>query len=91
MTTPKDLLGKLHEAVTDEFLDRIKNGEVEVMKDGEVVRRRCAPATLSAAVKFLKDNGIDATPDSSDAFAKLIEAVEAQTADGAHLKRDEYN
>ncbi len=45
----KDFLKQLHAAVAEELLDRVKSGEAK-------------PADISNAIKFLKDNNIDAIP-----------------------------
>lgn len=48
------LLGQLHEAVARDLLNRVASGEASAQE-------------LSAAIKFLKDNGIEAivSPDST--------------------------
>lgn len=48
------LLGQLHEAVARDLLNRVASGEASAQE-------------LSAAIKFLKDNGIEAVinPDST--------------------------
>ena len=50
----------LHEAVAQELLDRVRSGEAK-------------PADLSVAVKFLKDNGIEAIPTDGSILKALFE------------------
>lgn len=47
----EEVLASLHSAVADLLLLRVRSGEI-------------TPAELSAAIKFLKDNHIEADPDS---------------------------
>ena len=62
-----EILFSLHEAVAQEFLNRIQNGEA-------------SPADLSAATKFLKDNGIQLEQKSSDTdpMTLLLESIEVE-------------
>ena len=53
-------LNMLHEAVAQELLDRVRSGEAK-------------PADLSVAVKFLKDNGIEAIPTDGSLLKALFE------------------
>lgn len=66
--TEKEVLEKLHTAIADELVSRIKSGEATA-------------AELAVAVKFLKDNGISAilAPDSpiSNLMANLPFATDA--------------
>jgi len=59
MTKATETLNMLHEAVTNELLARIQSGEAK-------------PADLSVAVKFLKDNGIEAIPTDGSILQALI-------------------
>jgi carbamate kinase len=43
----EELLGELHEAVASKLLEKVKSGEA-------------TPAEISAAIKFLQNNGIEA-------------------------------
>ena len=54
----EDLLASLHNQVAKELIDRINSGEAST-------------ADLNAAIKFLKDNGIEATKEQSDALMNL--------------------
>lgn len=47
-------LGKLHELITDSFIDRIEQDMAENLPTDA--------ATLAAAAKFLKDNDVSADP-----------------------------
>lgn len=58
----EELLESLHNAVAEDLLDKVRSGEATAQE-------------LSAAIKFLKDNGIEATRESSPNLGKL-----AQTA-----------
>lgn len=53
-------LNALHEAVAEELLQRVRSGEAK-------------PADLSVAVKFLKDNGIEAIPTDGSLLKALFE------------------
>lgn len=61
----KEKLGKLHEAVATELLDRVQGGEA-------------TPADLSVAVKFLKDNGVDAVVRENGPIFNLAMALPFQ-------------
>lgn len=62
-TASQDLLGELHAAIAKELKTRVESGTASA-------------ADLAAAIKFLKDNGIEAvaTPDSP--MAGLMDALE---------------
>ena len=53
-----DLLGDMHKSLAQELLARIKSGEATA-------------AELAAAIKFLKDNGIDAEAQRSEPLMNL--------------------
>jgi len=54
----KDLMELLHGTVAQELLDRIKTGEA-------------SSADISNAIKFLKDNGIEARADKNTGIQSL--------------------
>lgn len=58
----EDLLSVLHGAVANEFLRKIQSGEASA-------------AELSAAVKFLKDNGIDCYGGNNEEVTSLAEVM----------------
>lgn len=58
----KDLLELLHESVAKDLLVRVQSGEA-------------TPAELSAAIKFLKDNGVEALPVEDGSLAKLVNVL----------------
>ena len=58
----EDLLATLHDAVAVELLSRVKSGEA-------------SPAELGAAIKFLKDNGIEAVPTVDNNIGKLMASL----------------
>jgi hypothetical protein len=58
----QDGLKELHNAIANELLVRIKSGEA-------------APADLSVARQFLKDNGIDANTGQSEPLLNLAKVL----------------
>lgn len=63
-------LASLHELVATALGDRIRSGEFSA-------------ADLGAAIKFLKDNNITATPEGSSALRDLSDTVSSQQVDPA--------
>lgn len=63
MTANIDLLGKLHEAVTMQLLERIESGAATA-------------ADFSAAITMLKNNSITAHPGEDSALADLKKLME---------------
>lgn len=64
----KDLLGDLHSKLTKEFIKRIEGGEATA-------------ADLSAAAKFLKDNGIDVDHLSNPEVTSLAQKMQLPFGD----------
>jgi hypothetical protein len=62
MSAPEKKLGDLHVAVAELLIERIKGGEA-------------SSSDLSVAVKFLKDNGIEALKDPGGHLDRLSEAL----------------
>ena len=62
MKASKDILEALHNAVALDLLGKIKSGEATA-------------AELSAAIKFLKDNGIEALASPNSPMANLLDAL----------------
>lgn len=62
MASPHETLSTLHTAVAQELLDRIQSGEAK-------------PADLAVAVKFLKDNNIEALPVDNTPLKSLIDSI----------------
>ena len=58
----EELLGKLHDAVAKTLLAKVQSGEA-------------TPAEINAAIKFLKDNGIEAIAEKGDVMDKLALAL----------------
>lgn len=58
MSATIDILAALHEALANELLGRVQSGEATA-------------ADLSNAIKFLKDNGIEARPDKNATIQSL--------------------
>ena len=63
-----DLLEMLHNAVAKDLLDKVESGEATAQE-------------LSAAIKFLKDNGIEATRETSKDLGKLADTALPQFDD----------
>lgn len=58
----EDILAALHDAVAKDLLNKVLSGEATAQE-------------LSAAIKFLKDNGIEALPDTDNNIGKLAAAL----------------
>lgn len=52
-------LGEMHHLIAQHFIDRLRSGEI-------------TPSELSAACRFLKDNGIEALPERNDDLGELM-------------------
>jgi len=57
-----EVLNDLHGALAEELLDRVRSGEAK-------------PSDLGVAVRFLKDNGIEAIPTDGSYLAQLFEEL----------------
>jgi ABC-type Zn uptake system ZnuABC Zn-binding protein ZnuA len=66
----EDALGALHEAVATTLLAKVNSGEATA-------------ADLGAAIKFLKDNGIEAIATASNPLGKLADALPSFVDDDA--------
>jgi hypothetical protein len=66
MTASKDIMEMLHTSVAQKLLERIQSGEAT---SGE----------FSAAIKFLKDNGIEALPVDGSALFNLVDGLPFDT------------
>lgn len=62
MTASKELLERLHNAVGEKLLQRIESGEATASE-------------FAQAIKFLKDNGIEAIPTGDNAISALEGAL----------------
>lgn len=62
MAATEDLLGLIHEAVATDLLRRVSSGEA-------------TPQELAQAIKFLKDNNIEALPTENNKLGKLLNAL----------------
>lgn len=58
----EELLGSLHEAVAKLLHERMVSGEA-------------SPADISAAIRFLKDNGIESVIERDNALGKLFDSL----------------
>lgn len=62
MSANTELLQTLHEAVAKDLLDKVNSGEAK-------------SSDLAVAVKFLKDNGIEAMATNNNALSSLLDAM----------------
>ena len=62
MSASKELLGNLHSAIAADLLTRIQSGEASA-------------AELSTAIRFLKDNNIEAIASENEGLTALMEAL----------------
>jgi hypothetical protein len=67
----EDLLGQLHAAVAKDLLNKVKSGEASAQE-------------LNAAIKFLKDNGIELLSEPGDDLDKLANSLPDFREDDAH-------
>ena len=83
MTRPasEDILGLIHQLTAKQFLDILQNGETTVDKDGELTRLTPSAAMMAQIIKFLKDNGIEASPAAKGDMDGLVQALEDEGYD----------
>ena len=62
MSASKELLGSLHSAIAADLLERIQTGEASA-------------AELSTAIRFLKDNNIEAIATDNDGLTALMKSL----------------
>lgn len=62
MTASKETMASLHEALAQDLLSRVQSGEASAQE-------------LSAAIKFLKDNNIEAVAVSGSPLANLASSL----------------
>jgi len=62
MTASKDIMEALHNSVASGLLERLQTGEATA-------------AEFSAAIKFLKDNGIEALPVEGSPLYNLVDSL----------------
>tara|TARA_B110000093_G_scaffold59187_1_gene64022 strand:+ start:641 stop:859 length:219 start_codon:yes stop_codon:yes gene_type:complete len=62
MSASKELLGNLHSAIASDLLTRIQGGEASA-------------AELSTAIRFLKDNNIEAIAADNEGLTALMQAL----------------
>ncbi|MGL5935034.1 MAG: hypothetical protein ACRCZI_05370 [Cetobacterium sp.] len=79
MGTNSTKLHRIRELLAQEFLLALQTKEVytdkegvPIMIDGKPLRKSHSPAMLTAAAKFLKDNGIDRDPIDGDYEGKPV-------------------
>jgi len=66
MTATNDILATLHNAVAEDLLGKVLGGEATAQE-------------LNAAIKFLKDNGIEALPVENSPLAELASSLPSFT------------
>ena len=66
MTATTDILATLHNAVAEDLLSKVLGGEATAQE-------------LNAAIKFLKDNGIEALPVENSPLAELASSLPSFT------------
>lgn len=72
MAASEELLGLIHEAVTDDLLRQIQAGDA-------------SPQVIAQAIKFLKDNNIEAVAKEDDKLGKLAKSMpEFSTEESLH-------
>ena len=71
MKSPEELLADLHSEVAKDLLRRVQSGEASSQE-------------LSVAVKFLKDNNIEAQPVDGSPLAALIDSIPVFDEDTLH-------
>lgn len=71
MTASKDILAQLHNAVAEDLLHKVLSGEASAQE-------------LNAAIKFLKDNGIEALPVEDSPLADLAKSLPDFSQDELH-------
>lgn len=74
MAASEELLGRLHDAVASDLLQKVESGEATAQE-------------LSAAIKFLKDNGIEALAVNTNPLQKLADSLpEFDTEENLHVR-----
>lgn len=69
----KAALEALHKALAETFKDILENGETAIDKEtGEAVKITPNASTLNAIRQFLKDNSIDADPNTNPEMQALV-------------------
>lgn len=71
----KDALNNLHALVALTLASQIKDGTKKMSKDGDAVVEDASPALLAVAIKFLKDNNIEALVTPNSPLASLTDAL----------------
>lgn len=71
MTATTDILATLHNAVAEDLLGKVLGGEASAQE-------------LNAAIKFLKDNGIEALPVENSPLADLASSLPSFTDEEYH-------
>lgn len=91
MAAKSSLLGNLHELFAQYWMDRMTQKQDIYDAEGEVVDSRLIPLTAAEAAvlrAFLKDNNVQADPDSSkdvDALAAQLKVATKGTVETSEL------
>lgn len=78
----EEALGVLHAAVANTLTDVIANGQVVTDKEGEAMRISPNPAYVGAAIAFLKNNNITASPSKNKDLAALRDTLASKRKRG---------
>ena len=70
----EDLLGQLHGLIAEGFIEKFKSGEA-------------TSADYNAAIKFLKDNGINCVGHADESMNELIDKIEVFPIEGTGKNR----
>lgn len=74
----EEALGALHATVAQTLTEVISNGQVVTDKEGEVMRVTPHAAYIGAAIAFLKNNNITASPSKNKDLAALKDTLAAR-------------
>lgn len=78
----EDALDGLHNAIAGELKSILTEGKVVIDKDsGETEHVTADPAYFSAAIRFLKDNGVTAVLKPGGEMQQLIDALNEKDGD----------
>lgn len=87
MAASETVLGEVHELLAQDFVNMLRNGITEIVKQGsgenatevEVTRRPTA-AERAVMVSFLKNNNVTSTPAEDSALAEMQALMAARRA-----------
>ncbi|MDE3021843.1 MAG: hypothetical protein KGI54_08290 [Pseudomonadota bacterium] len=87
-TATEETLSNLHAELAEALKEAIQPEPIVDRETGEVIGKKRNPAALNVARQFLKDNGIQALPESNKGLQGLVEELPdfESTADIISLK-----